>query len=53
MVTTQKDLMQRKQMEDDEISYFYWLARFMLEFNRNTDLDEQTKLDQIRQVLSF
>ncbi len=40
--------MQRKRLEDDEVCYYYWLIQFLTEFNRNSDLDEQTKVSYIR-----
>jgi hypothetical protein len=40
--------MKRKKLEDEETSYFYWLAQFLTEFNRNCDIDEQTKIELIK-----
>lgn len=43
-----KDLVSRKKLEDEEIAYYYWLIRFLTEFNRNLpNVDESTKLAQI------
>ena len=41
-------MVQRKQLEDEEVSYYYWLIQFMTEFNRNSDHDEQTKIELIK-----
>lgn len=43
-----RDLIQRKKLEDEEVCYYYWLIQFLTEFNRNTDFDEQLKLEQIK-----
>jgi hypothetical protein len=40
--------MQRKKLEDDEICYYYWLIQFLTEFNRNSEYDEQTKMEMIK-----
>ncbi len=40
--------MQRKKLEDDEISHYYSLIQFLTEFNRNSNLEEQVKLEQIK-----
>ena len=41
-------MMQRKKLEDEEICYYYWLVQFLTEFNRNSDLEEQVKIEQIK-----
>ena len=41
-------MIQRKRLEDDEVCYYYWLIQFLTEFNRNSDIDEQTKVGYIK-----
>jgi len=48
-----KDMMQRKKLEDEEICYYYWLVQFLTEFNRNSDLEEQVKIEQIKETFSL
>jgi hypothetical protein len=42
----------RKKLEDDEMSSYFWLVRFFMEFNRHTDELKQIKLERIRYCLS-
>ncbi|RNA36098.1 timeless -like protein, partial [Brachionus plicatilis] len=48
-----KDLLQRKSLDDDETCFFYWLVQFFTEFTRNSEFDEQTKLDLIKETFSL
>ncbi len=43
--------MQRKKLEEDEICHYYFLIQFLTEFNRNSDIDEQLKLEQIKYII--
>ena len=43
-----RDLIARKRLDDEEINYYYWLIQFLTEFNRNCDIDEQVKIEQIK-----
>lgn len=41
-------MVQRKKLEDDEICSYYWVIRFFMEFNRNSNASAQIKIDRIR-----
>lgn len=45
-----KDLTLRKSLDDDEMCFFYWLVQFFTEFARNSEFDEQTKMDLIKLI---
>ena len=47
-----RDLISRRKLEDEEICYYYWLIQFLTEFNRNVDIEEQLKMEQIRETFS-
>ncbi|CAF0709541.1 unnamed protein product [Brachionus calyciflorus] len=48
-----KDLIQRKKLEDDETCYYYWLIQFLTEFTRNSDFQEQQKIELIKETFSL
>lgn len=48
-----RDLIARKKLEDEEVCYYYWLIQFLTEFNRNMDIDEQLKIEQIKETFSI